>query len=117
MPMLEAAPSADIIVTSTDDKKVVDKHHFKVLEDEAIVCNSGHFNVELNIPALAELAVGALRRVRPFVDEYTLPGGRRASTSWPRAGSCSYTRTNCNTSSTPCRRTLIKRLPSWSYRR
>ncbi|MEA3396084.1 MAG: adenosylhomocysteinase, partial [Chloroflexota bacterium] len=77
MPMLEAAPSADIIVTSTGDKNVVDKHHFEALKDGAIVCNSGHFNVELNIPALAELAVGAPRRVRPFVDEYTLPDGRR----------------------------------------
>ncbi|MCD6344879.1 MAG: adenosylhomocysteinase [Anaerolineae bacterium] len=77
MPMLEAAPSADIIVTSTGDKNVVDKHHFEVMKDGAIVANSGHFNVELNIPALAELAVGAPRRVRPFVDEYTLPDGRR----------------------------------------
>ena len=77
MPMLEAAPSADIIVTSTGDKNVVDKHHFEVMKDGAIVANSGHFNVEINIPALAELAVGAPRRVRPFVDEYTLPDGRR----------------------------------------
>jgi len=77
MPMLEAAPIADIIVTSTGDKNVVDKHHFEVMKDGAIVANSGHFNVELNIPALAELAVGAPRRVRPFVDEYTLPDGRR----------------------------------------
>ena len=56
---------------------MVDKHHFEALKDGAIVCNSGHFNVELNIPALAEMAVGAPRRVRPFVDEYTLPDGRR----------------------------------------
>ena len=77
MTMLEAAPSADIIVTSTGNKHVVDKHHFEALKDGAIVCNSGHFNVELNIPALAEMAVGAPRRVRPFVDEYTLPDGRR----------------------------------------
>ncbi len=77
MTMLEAAPSADIIVTSTGNKNVVDRRHFEALKDGAIVCNSGHFNVELNIPALAKMAVGAPRRVRPFVDEYTLPDGRR----------------------------------------
>lgn len=77
MPMIEAAPIGDIFVTSTGDINVVDAQHFEVMKDGAIVANSGHFNVELNIPALAELAEGAPRRVRPFVDEYTLPDGRR----------------------------------------
>ncbi|MDY0020558.1 MAG: adenosylhomocysteinase, partial [Anaerolineae bacterium] len=77
MPMIEAATIGDIFVTSTGDLNVVDKHHFEVMKNGAIVCNSGHFNVELNIPALAAMATGEPRRVRPFVDEYTLPDGRR----------------------------------------
>jgi len=76
MPMLEAAPIGDIFVTSTGDINVVDRQHFAVMKDGAIVCNSGHFNVELNLPALAEMAVGAPRRIRPFVEQYTLPDGR-----------------------------------------
>jgi adenosylhomocysteinase len=77
MPMIEAAPIGDIFITSTGDINVIDRHHFEVMKDGAIVANSGHFNVELNIPALAEMAVAPPRRVRPFVDEYTLPDGRR----------------------------------------
>ena len=77
MPMLEACPLGDIFITSTGDISVVDRHHFEVMKGGAIVANSGHFNVEINIPALAELAVGPPRRVRPYVDEYTLPDGRR----------------------------------------
>ncbi|MEJ5312537.1 MAG: adenosylhomocysteinase, partial [Anaerolineae bacterium] len=77
MPMIEAAPIGDIFVTSTGDINVVDTQHFAVMKDGAIVCNSGHFNVELNLPGLAEMAVGAPRRVRPFVEQYTMPDGRR----------------------------------------
>jgi adenosylhomocysteinase len=77
MPMQEAAPIGDVFVTSTGDINVVDRHHFEVMKDGAIVSNSGHFNVEINIPALEEMAEGPPRRVRPFVDEYTLPDGRR----------------------------------------
>ncbi len=77
MPMAEAAPLGDIFVTSTGDINVVDRPHFEEMKDGAIVCNSGHFNVELNIPSLAELAKEPPRRVRPFVDEYTLSNGRR----------------------------------------
>lgn len=76
MPMGEAAPIGDIFVTLTGDINVVDKHHFEAMKDGAIVANSGHFNVEINIPALEEMAVNK-RRVRPFVDEYELPDGRR----------------------------------------
>jgi adenosylhomocysteinase len=76
MPMIEAAPIGDIFVTSTGDINVVDKHHFEVMKDGAIVANSGHFNVELNLPGLAEMASGAPRRVRPFVEQYTMPDGR-----------------------------------------
>jgi adenosylhomocysteinase len=76
MPMIEAAPIGDIFVTSTGDINVVDKHHFEAMKDGAIVCNSGHFNVELNLDALADMAVNEPRVIRPFVKQYTLPDGR-----------------------------------------
>ncbi len=75
MPMIEAAPQGDIFCTLTGDINVVDKHHFEVMKDGAIVANSGHFNVEINIPSLEEMAVEK-RRVRPFVDAYRMPDGR-----------------------------------------
>jgi adenosylhomocysteinase len=77
MPMIEAAPLGDIFITSTGDINVIDRQHFEVMKDGAIVSNSGHFNVEVNIPALEELAEGPPRRVRPFVDGYRLPDGRK----------------------------------------
>ena len=76
MPMAEAAPQGDIFITSTGDINVLDEHHFEAMKDGAIMANSGHFNVEINIPALEEMAQEPPRRVRPFVDEYTLPDGR-----------------------------------------
>lgn len=76
MPMLEAAKEGDVFVTLTGDIHVLDRHHFEVMKDGAILANSGHFNVEINIPALEEMAEEK-RRVRPFVDEYRLPDGRR----------------------------------------
>jgi adenosylhomocysteinase len=76
MPMEEAALQGDIFVTSTGDINVIDQHHFEVMKDGAIVANSGHFNVEINIPVLEEMAGEPPRRVRPFVDEFTLPDGR-----------------------------------------
>jgi adenosylhomocysteinase len=76
MPMMEAAPQGDIFITSTGDINVIDRRHFEVMKDGAIVSNSGHFNVEINIPALEELSQHPPRRVRPFVDEYQLPDGR-----------------------------------------
>ncbi len=76
MPMIEAAPIGDIIVTSTGDINVVDVRHFEVMKDGAILANSGHFNVELNLPGLREIAVGEPRRVRPFVDQFKLKDGR-----------------------------------------
>ncbi len=77
MPMAEAAPLGDVFITSTGDINVIDGHHFEAMKDGAIVANSGHFNVELNIPALEALAAGPPRSVRPSVDEYRLPDGRR----------------------------------------
>lgn len=76
MPMEEAAKIGDIFVTVTGDINVIDRHHFAAMKDGAIVANSGHFNVELNIPALEEMAEEK-RLVRPFVEQYTLPDGRR----------------------------------------
>ena len=76
MPMVEAAPLGDIFITSTGDINVLDRHHFELMKNGAIVANSGHFNVEINIPALEEMAEEPPRRVRPSVDEYTLPDGR-----------------------------------------
>jgi len=76
MPMNEAAPIGDIFVTLTGDINVVDRHHFETMKDSAIVANSGHFNVEINIPALEEIAKEK-RQVRPFVEQYVLPDGRR----------------------------------------
>ncbi len=76
MPMIEAAPQGDIFVTSTGDINVIDVHHFEVMKDGAIVCNSGHFNVEINIPGLQSIAVGEPRLVRPFVEQYKLKDGR-----------------------------------------
>jgi adenosylhomocysteinase len=75
MPMIEAAPQADFIVTATGDKNVVDRHHFEVMKNGCCVANSGHFNVEINIPALEEMSVER-RRPRQFVDEYQLADGR-----------------------------------------
>jgi adenosylhomocysteinase len=75
MPMIEAAPIGDIFCTLTGDINVVDRHHFEVMKDGAIVSNSGHFNVEINIPALEAMAVEK-RLVRPFVEAYELPDGR-----------------------------------------
>jgi adenosylhomocysteinase len=77
MPMQQAAPIGDFFITSTGDINVIDGPHFEVMKDGAVVANSGHFNVEINIPTLQEMAAGPPRRVRPFVDEYTLPDGRR----------------------------------------
>ncbi len=76
MPMADAAREGDVFITVTGDLHVIDRPHFEVMKDGAMVANSGHFNVEINIPALEELAVRK-RRVRPFVDEYTLADGRR----------------------------------------
>jgi adenosylhomocysteinase len=76
MPMAQAAPQGNIFITSTGDINVIDGHHFELMKDGAIMANSGHFNVEINIPALEEMAKEPPRRVRPFVDEYILPDGR-----------------------------------------
>jgi adenosylhomocysteinase len=76
MPMVEAAKIGDIFCTVTGDINVIDKPHFNVMKDGAIVANSGHFNVEINIPALEAISRDK-KLVRPYVDEYQLSDGRR----------------------------------------
>lgn len=76
MPMQEAARIGDIFVTVTGDLNVIDRRHFEVMKDGAIVANSGHFNVEINVPALEAMAAEK-RLVRPFVEQYILPDERR----------------------------------------
>jgi adenosylhomocysteinase len=76
MPMTEAAKIGDVFCTLTGDINVIRPEHFRVMKDNAVVCNSGHFNVEIDIPALEKMAKRK-RRVREFVDEYTLKNGKR----------------------------------------
>jgi adenosylhomocysteinase len=78
MPMDQAASVGDFFITVTGNLKVIRSEHFAVMKDGAIVCNSGHFNVELDIPALEKLS-RKRRIVRPGVEEFTLKNGRRVS--------------------------------------
>jgi adenosylhomocysteinase len=75
MSMFEAAKIADFIVTATGDKDVIAKEHFSAMKDGCIVANSGHFNVEIDIPALEEMAVEK-REPRQFVEQFILQDGR-----------------------------------------
>jgi adenosylhomocysteinase len=77
MPMMQAAKVGDIFCTVTGDLNVIDGHHFEAMKDGALVANSGHFNVEINIPALASMSKGQPNLVRPFVDQYTTKDGRK----------------------------------------
>ncbi len=77
MPMSEAAKVGDVFITVTGNMHVVRMEHFEVMKDNAVVCNSGHFNVELDLDALEKKAVSSRRGVREFVDEYTLANGHR----------------------------------------
>jgi adenosylhomocysteinase len=74
--MSEAAKIGDIFVTVTGDLNVIDRSHFEVMKDGAIIANSGHFNVEINIPALEKMSKEK-RLVRPFVEQYVLEDNRR----------------------------------------
>src|SRR5512136_1026832 len=76
MTMEQAAKIGDIFVTATGDKNVIDERHFPLMKDGAIISNSGHFNVEINIPELEKLAVEK-RHPREFIDQYILKDGRR----------------------------------------
>jgi adenosylhomocysteinase len=75
MPMIEAAPIGDIFVTATGDINVIDTHHFQAMKPGAMVANSGHFNVEINLNGLKEIADNSEpQRVRPFVEAYSIKG-------------------------------------------
>jgi len=74
--MSQAAPIGDVFCTLTGNINVIRAEHFRKMKDGAIVCNSGHFNVEIDIPALKKIAKKVNRNVRNFVDEYILPNGR-----------------------------------------
>jgi adenosylhomocysteinase len=76
MPIADAAAIGDIFCTATGDKHVIDEDHLAVMKEGAILCNTGHFNVEINIPALRSLAVDT-REARQFVEEFTFADGRR----------------------------------------
>jgi adenosylhomocysteinase len=76
MPMIDAAKEGDVFITVTGNKNVIRREHFEVMKGGAIVCNSGHFNVEIEIPSLEALSTGK-REVRPLVDEFSLKDGRK----------------------------------------
>ncbi|MFZ0819019.1 MAG: adenosylhomocysteinase [Candidatus Acidiferrales bacterium] len=76
MPMHEAAKVGDIFVTVTGNKSVLASEHFEKMKDGAVMCNSGHFNVEIDIPALEKMS-SAHRMARPFVEEYAMRDGRK----------------------------------------
>src|ERR1700704_4014660 len=76
MPIAQAAPIGDIFVTVTGNRHVIDREHFAKMKDGAIVCNSGHFDLELNLVALKEMSE-PVEQVRPFVEQYQLNDGRR----------------------------------------
>ncbi|HMD39815.1 MAG TPA: adenosylhomocysteinase [Candidatus Acidoferrum sp.] len=76
MPMADAAKIGEIFVTVTGNKSVIAQEHFEKMNDGAVICNSGHFNVEIDIPALEKLA-SSKKPARPFVDEYVMKDGRK----------------------------------------
>ncbi|MGC2420315.1 MAG: adenosylhomocysteinase [Candidatus Acidiferrales bacterium] len=76
MPMSEAVKIGDIFITVTGNKSVIAHEHFEKMKDGAVVCNSGHFNVEIDIPALERLSSGK-KPARPFVEEYAMKDGRK----------------------------------------
>lgn len=75
-PLMEASKTGDVFVTSTGDAKVIAEKHFGVMKDGAIIANSGHFNVEIDLEMLEKLSAGK-RRVKKLVDEYTMQDGRK----------------------------------------
>ena len=77
MPMAKAAKVGELFVTLTGNKSVIRAEHFRVMKDRAVVANSGHFNVEIDIPALKRLSKKVIRNVRNYVDEYILRNNKR----------------------------------------
>ena len=76
MPLMEATKVGEVFITIAGNKNVIDKAHLQAMRSGVIIANSGHFNVEINIPTLESMA-RSKRRIRPFMDEYTLNDGRR----------------------------------------
>ena len=76
MPLTEAAKIGDVFVTATGDRDVINRAHFSRMKDGAVVANSGHFNVEIDIPTLAKMSQKK-RKIRDFVEEYSLKNGRK----------------------------------------
>jgi adenosylhomocysteinase len=76
MPLIEASKRGDIFCTVTGDKNVIDKQHMQVMKSGSVMANSGHFNSEINIPALQDMSSGEPRQIRPFVQQYTTTDGR-----------------------------------------
>lgn len=77
MSMKEAAKIGDLFITLTGDMHVIGKEHLRAMKDGAVVCNSGHFDIEIDLKALKQMASKEEKNVRNFVDAYTLPGGKR----------------------------------------
>ncbi len=77
MTMKEAAKVGDLFITLTGDMHVIAKEHLGLMKDGAVICNSGHFDVEIDLKALRQMAVKKEKSVRNYVDAYTLPGGKR----------------------------------------
>jgi adenosylhomocysteinase len=77
MSMAEAAAIGDLFITVTGNLHVIDRQHFELMKDGAIICNTGHFNVEINIGALEELKQSKTRMTDRFVEKYVMPDGRR----------------------------------------
>jgi len=77
MPLTQASKVGDIFVTVTGNKNVIDESHLKAMKSGTILSNSGHFNAEINIPALKKMSKGAPRVVRPFVEQFTTKDGRK----------------------------------------
>jgi len=75
MPLMEAAKVGHVFITISGDKNVIDRAHLEIMKDNAILANSGHFNVEINIPALESMAYSK-QHIRGFIDEYTMKDGR-----------------------------------------
>jgi adenosylhomocysteinase len=77
MPMADAAKAGDVFITVTGNKHIIRREHFVAMKDGAVVCNSGHFDVELELPALESESTQVTKDVRPQVDEYKLRSGKR----------------------------------------
>jgi len=77
MTMREAARVGDLFITLTGDMHVIAEEHIKTMKDGAVVCNSGHFDIEIDLKALKKLSTKVEKNVRNFVDAYVMPGGRR----------------------------------------